>query len=134
MAFTAEKDGRKYVNINLTTPEGIQATIEKRFINSNLADVAISPLLQEASKIVQSPDDHRGRCFAFLRHPRCFAFLRHPVPRVISLFNFIKFTTDRWANINIDDYAQSSEVKSNWMVRVFSSKLEGGGQISQDDA
>merc|ERR1712176_1161814 len=97
--------------------------IKKQFIGSHLADVVISPLLTEASEIFQSPDDHRGRCFVFMRHP---------VRRAISLFYFVQYTTGRWEDVTIDEYAQSNEVESNWMVRELSGKLSGG-PITKDD-
>lgn len=70
-------DGRLYVNVDITTPAGIQNAADRGFVSSNLADVLFTPLLVEAtSKLLNKETDKKGRLFAVFRHP---------VDRVVSI-------------------------------------------------
>jgi hypothetical protein len=70
-------DGRLYVNVDITTPSGIQNAADRGFASSNLADVLFTPLLVEAtSKLLSKQNDNKGRLFAVFRHP---------VDRVVSI-------------------------------------------------
>lgn len=70
-------DGRKYVNVDVTTPSGIQNAFERGFVSSNLADVIFTPMLIDATTKLLDGDQKKGRLFAVFRHP---------VDRVVSTF------------------------------------------------
>jgi hypothetical protein len=64
------EDGRKYVNVDVTTPEGIIKASQLGFASSGLADVVFTPLFVESSALLfDGGNGHKGRMFAVFRHP-----------------------------------------------------------------
>lgn len=120
------EDGRKYVNVDTTTQEGIAKASQLGFASSNLADVMFTPLLVESAESLLH--ENSGRMFAIFRHP---------VERVISIFYYLQGATweptynPEYAQWTIDDYALSPYCESNWMVRSLTNKMTG--PLSSDD-
>ena len=116
------EDGRKYVNVDVTTPEGISRASRLGFSSSGLADIIFSPLLRESSELLLDGDNHKGRMFAVIRHP---------VDRIVSLFYYLQHATweptynAQYATMTLEDYAYSPYCESNWMVRSLVNKMEG---------
>mmetsp|Transcript_33852 Transcript_33852/g.49369 ORF Transcript_33852/g.49369 Transcript_33852/m.49369 type:complete len:590 (+) Transcript_33852:154-1923(+) len=125
-------DGRghaKYLNVDTTTIEGINRAIQLGLVQSNVADLIVTPYLYESEYLFknggQDPreGDPRGRLFALFRHP---------VDRVISLFNYLKYADweptydERNKDMTLKEYAQSDIIEDNWMTR----RLAG---LSDDD-
>ncbi|KAL3811833.1 hypothetical protein ACHAXA_004260 [Cyclostephanos tholiformis] len=127
------EDGRKYVNVDVTTPHGILEASRLGFASSNLADVIFTPLIAEtASSLVGwggENDDVGGNANG--RRGRMFAIFRHPVHRVISIFYYLQSATWEptynpvYAGWTIDDYARSEYCESDWMVRTLVNKMTG---------
>jgi hypothetical protein len=121
------EDGRKYVNVDVTTQEGIARASRLGFASSGLADIIISPLLRESSELLLDGDKHKGRMFAVFRHP---------VDRIVSLFYYLRSATweptynAQYASMTLDEYAHSPYCESNWMVRSLLNKMEGPLQPS----
>lgn len=118
------EDGRKYVNVDVTTPEGILDASRRGFASSDLADVIFSPLLIEsAESLLPRRDGARGG--------RMFAVFRHPVERVVSIFHYLQKATweptynPEYAAMTVDDYARGPHCESNWMVRTLTNKMTG---------
>ena len=122
MRIVTEEDGRRYVNVDVTTPEGIKKASQLGFSSSNLADVIFTPLLTESAQSLLDGDTHKGRMFALFRHP---------VERLVSIFYYLQGATWEptynpiYAQWTIDDYAQSEYCESNWMVRALLDKMTG---------
>jgi hypothetical protein len=65
---------RRYVNVDITTQEGLNRAKELHLTESGMADVVVSPLLQEAAHTLF--DD----AIAIMgRQARLFTILRNPV-------------------------------------------------------
>ena len=115
-------DGRKYVNVDVTTPIGIQDAVDRGFASSHLADIIFTPLIVEATKMLLNEETNRGRLFAVFRDP---------IDRATSTFYYLQKATWEptynpiYATWTIHDYANSPRVESNWMVRSLVNKLEG---------
>jgi len=62
-------DGRKYVNVDVTTSSGIQNAVQRGFVSSHLADVIFTPLLVENTVKLLDGGENKGRLFAMFRHP-----------------------------------------------------------------
>ncbi|KAL7552594.1 hypothetical protein ACHAWF_016420 [Thalassiosira exigua] len=122
------EDGRRYVNVDVTTPDGILHASELGFASSDLADVLFTPLLLESAQSLVTSSGRRGRAFALFRHP---------VERVVSIFHYLQRATweptydPRYASWTVDEYANSPECESNWMVRSLIDKMTG--PLSPDD-
>jgi len=116
------EDGRKYVNVDVTTMEGIARASRLDFASSGLADVIFTPLLRESAELLLDGDNHKGRMFAVFRSP---------VDRIVSLFYYLQQATweptynPEYASMTIDEYAHSPLCESNWMVRSLVNKMEG---------
>jgi len=116
------EDGRKYVNVDVTTMEGIARASRLNFASSGLADVIFTPLLRESAELLLDADNHKGRMFAVFRSP---------VDRIVSLFYYLQQATweptynEGYSSMTIDDYARSPLCESNWMVRTLVNKMEG---------
>jgi len=115
-------DGRKYVNVDVTTTEGIIQASQRGFATSNLADIIFTPLLLEASELLLNGDTNKGRMFALFRHP---------IERLTSIFYYLQKATweptydPQLAQMTIDDYARSGKCESNWLVRSLVGQMEG---------
>ena len=116
------EDGRKYVNVDVTTMEGIARASRLNFASTGLADVIFTPLLRESAELLLDGDKHKGRMFAVFRSP---------VDRIVSLFYYLQQATweptynAEYASMTIDEYARSPLCESNWMVRSLVNKMEG---------
>ena len=61
-------EGAEYVNVDLSTKEGIDRASRLSLASGNIADVIASPHFNDvASRIFTSSD--QGRMFALFRHP-----------------------------------------------------------------
>jgi len=126
LRIVTSEDGRKYVNVDITTPEGILRASQRGFASSSLADVAFTPLLTESAEFLLR--ENSGRMFAVFRHP---------VERVVSIFHYLQTATweptynPEYATWTIDDYVGSPYCESNWMVRSLTGKMTG--PLSGDD-
>ena len=115
-------DGRKYVNVDVTTTEGIIQASQRGFATSNLADIIFTPLLLEASELLLNGNTNKGRMFALFRHP---------IERLTSIFYYLQKATweptydPQLAQMTIDDYARSEKCESNWLVRSLVGQMEG---------
>ena len=122
LRVVVSEDGRKYVNVDVTTMEGIARASRLNFVSSGLADVIFTPLLRESAELLLDGDKHKGRMFAVFRSP---------VDRVVSLFYYLQQATweptytEEYASMTIDEYARSPLCESNWMVRTLVNKMEG---------
>jgi len=123
--FIGATDARQYVNVDLTTVEGIKSAIDRNFIQSKLADVAITPMITEASEIfsngVQQQTEKQQQQLG-----RCLALLRHPIERAVDIFNTLKATNSLYRDTSIEGYAESMESENNWMTRELTGKTSGG--------
>ena len=77
------EDGRKYANVDTTTPEGIIKTYQLGFASSSLADVISTPLLIESAELLLNT-----KC-----QGKKIAVFRHPVERVIGIFYYLQCAT-----------------------------------------
>lgn len=77
-------DGRKYVNVDVTTPSGIRNAYDRGFLGSKLtlANVIFTPLLVEVTGTLLDGESYRGRLFTVFRHP---------VDRVVSVTCTVKY-------------------------------------------
>jgi hypothetical protein len=121
LRIVMSEDGRKYINVDVTTIEGIQLASQRGFATSTLPNVMFTPLLLDASNYLLSPQ----------RKGRMFAIFRHPISRVTSIFYYLQSATweptynPSYAGMTIDDYASSPYCESNWMIRSLRNKMTG---------
>ena len=122
-----DNDGARYVNVDTTEWEGIQRAKRLGFVESRMADVIFSPHVNEIAAELFTPDVPG----------KMFAIFRDPVERVISLYYYLQTAT--WEptynpalqQMTLEEYANSTLIESNWMVRTLSGKRTG--QLTEED-
>lgn len=110
-----EVAGHKYINVDTTTEKGIQQAKALGLASSGLANLVVSPRIQEAAELFGPSKKGRG-----------FTMLRHPVERAVSMFYFLKkHKVAAVASMELEDYCKSPHVENNWMVRILANKMTG---------
>ena len=113
-------NGNRYVNVDVSQPDGIQHAHDLGFASSGLADVALSSRFHNAA-ILFTPNDSAQSDVA---KGRCFTLLRHPVKRAISMFYYLRSATWEntynkiYQNMTIEDYAISQYAEDNWIGKL----------------
>ena len=114
-----------YVNIDVTTPQGIERARTMGFVGSGSADIVISPLLHDVAERLFSPK-HKAAAFTIMRHP---------VERSISMFYYLQDAyweqtyRPEFKNWTLLDYAQRPDMDSDWMVRFLVDKPGNPRQV-----
>jgi len=113
-------NGNRYVNVDMSNPDGIEHAKDLGFGASGLADVAITSWFHDTASIFDV--DHKGRCFVLLRHP---------IRRAVSMFYYLKDATwehtysEVYQEMDINEYATSQYAEDNWMVRFLTNEMSG---------
>ncbi len=116
-----------HINVDVSTPSGIIRAKEKGLIPSHLAQIVVSPLVTDATRVLFT-EEHQGLLFAMFRHP---------IERIVSLFYYLQSATweptynPELANMTIDEYANSPLLEANFMTRSLVDKMVG--PLSMDD-
>lgn len=118
-----------YVNVDTSSPEGIERARKLGLAESGLADVVVGTLLHEVSTIFT--EENKGRMFTMFRHP---------VDRAVSLFHFVQDT--QWRNretfqkelssLTIEEFFKGGLAENNWMTRFLTGELTKGQLTTED--
>ncbi|KAL7431616.1 hypothetical protein ACHAXH_001535 [Discostella pseudostelligera] len=131
LRIVISEDGRKYVNVDVTTPEGIHRASQLGFASSQLADVIFTPLIGESAESLFSNNNDDTTAARSSRKGRMFALFRHPIQRVTSIFYYLQSAmweptyNPEYAQWTLHEYANSPYCESNWMVRSLVQKMTG---------
>jgi len=110
----------RFVNIDTVRKEGIEHAIASGFPGSGLADVVVSPLVNDAASL-----------FTEESNGHLFAVFRHPIDRAISMFHYLGHADweptyqPQFQQWTLEQFAESDFVESNWMTRSLSNNMEG---------
>lgn len=114
------QDATPFVNVDTTTEEGIQRAKEMGLAESGLAEVIVTPLFLESNDIF--PSTHRGRLFTIFRDP---------VERAVSMFYYLQMAdwektyNSALKEMTLEEFATSTLVEDNWMVRRLTGAIKG---------
>jgi hypothetical protein len=122
-------NGRKYVNVDVTTTTGIDRAYSMGLVTSGIADVIYSPLLHDASSL-----------FSSKKQARLFVMMRHPVEAQFARFRYLRSTSsiymperqDELTKMSYEEFATSEFVDDNWMTRALVHKMYGEVLTPQD--
>lgn len=115
------ENGWRFLNVDLSTETGIRKAQAWNLTSSRKADIVISPLLHHATSLL----------FSNSQKARLFFVMRHPLERVVSLFYYLQNATHEptynplFQHMTLQEYANSSWVESNFMVRVSRPRHHG---------
>jgi hypothetical protein len=100
-------DNREVVNVDVTTPAGIKRAKRLELVGSSVSNIIITPLFFESMKLFDA--NHHGRAFTMIGHP---------ILRAANVFAHNKMNiSSKIGELTIEEYAQSSFVENNWMIR-----------------
>jgi hypothetical protein len=122
-----DTNGALYVNVDTTTPGGIQHAQSLQLAKKHLADIVISPRMYDVA----------GDIFSSTDKARLFALFRHPVHRAIDMYYYL--ATASWdpmynpklKDMTLLEYANSGSVEHNWVTRFLVNKV--GGKLDKKD-
>jgi len=111
------EEGNQYVNVDTSTPHGIQRAGSMHLAQSGMVDVVITPHIHEMASIFNV--GYKGKLFGLIRHP---------IDRVVSMFYYLQTAT--WEpsydpslqHMTLEQYAHSNRVEENWMTRFLVNK------------
>jgi len=112
------KQNAKYINIDVSTSDGIMKGREMGLVPSGLVDVIFTTY---PSQIVENLFDlnHKGRLLAMFRHP---------VQRLVSKFFYLRVAKwennyePSWNDISIETWARKIDRDRNFLVRTLAGK------------
>lgn len=103
------------------TNERLKVARDTQLVQSGQVDVITTQYLYEGASLFDG-QQHRGRCFTFIRHP---------IERAVSLFYYLGVASHeptydpQLRYISIEMWAKSKRVEHNWMTRFLSNELKG---------
>jgi len=103
-----------YVNVDTTYIAGIERAKEINLLDSNKAEIIISPYLHPISTLFEP--QHRGRVFGMFRHP---------IIRAVARYEYMKTVNPEIEAMTLVEYASSPKIENNWMTRFLTGKLQG---------
>mmetsp|Transcript_29018 Transcript_29018/g.43864 ORF Transcript_29018/g.43864 Transcript_29018/m.43864 type:complete len:470 (+) Transcript_29018:80-1489(+) len=113
-----EGNGMKYVNVDMSNPNGIAHAKELGVGGWSKVDMVSSSYLYDGAGIFDP--DHKGYMIAMFRHP---------IERAVSLFYNLKsnkaYAEQMVTLSTVEQYSRSSLVENNWMTRFLSNSLSG---------
>jgi len=108
----------RYVNVDTSTPEGIEHAKEFQLAESGYADIVVSTYLHGAADL-----------FNPVNRGRFFAIFRHPIERAASHFyyrqkaSWEKAYGKKLHMLTIEQFLSRGRGEKNWMVRVLTNKF-----------
>jgi hypothetical protein len=114
-------EGTTFVNVDLSTPEGIDNAGSLNLIPSSIPDIVISPLFINILQTLYSSQNPTTLLMV----------MRHPVDRTVARFESWKksqaeTTADPTiAMMSIEQYALSGYVENNYVIRLLTGKYKG---------
>lgn len=110
---TSMEYGRRGVlNMDTSTPIGLQQSFREGIVDSGMVDVVISNYFLGGSALFN--ERHYGRVFTIMRHP---------IELAVSLFHYRKIASwersfrEDFENMTFTDYIESDGYIGNWMTR-----------------
>ena len=112
--------GTRYLNVDVTTPAGLQRAVTLKLVESSLADVMFTPLVTQAAEI-----------FSTENPGRLFTIFRHPLERSMGIYQAAKSADRAIASMSLADYA-ANELPNNELVRTLVGK-SATDDLTEDD-
>lgn len=113
-----EGNGMKYINVDMSNPDGIARGKELGVGGWDKVDMVSSSYLYDGAGVFDP--DHKGYMIAMFRHP---------IERAVSLFYNLKsnkaYAEQMVTLSTVEQYSRSSLVENNWMTRFLSNSLSG---------
>jgi len=112
--------GDSYLNVDLSTSEGIAKGVSTDLVPSRLADVMITQRLYESAAMFTP--SYKGRLFIILRNP---------IKRVVDQFYYRQRATweddydEELAAMTLDEFSRSDKMVENYIVRSLLNKGDG---------
>jgi hypothetical protein len=112
-----EENGELYVNVDMGSLAGINRAKELHLVTSNVPDVVRSSYFYETAILFQGT----------AKYGKCFTMMRDPIDRAVDVFRKLKASSTNpiFQSMTLEEYAKSSFIEENWMVRFLSNEMDG---------
>eukprot|EP00804_Cyclotella_cryptica_P005084 CCRYP_011514-RA/>CCRYP_011514-RA protein AED:0.37 eAED:0.37 QI:289/1/1/1/0.5/0.33/3/364/610 len=105
-----------FVNVDCSTPSGIDRGISQNLATANIVDVIYSPNIMDAARLFLPPIEAYGRGVVLMRHP---------VERVVALYEYLRLArhdsiADVVKDMNLEEFAKSGLIENNPLTRNLS--------------
>lgn len=121
------ESGWKFVNVDTTTPMGIERASRLNLARSGKVHLVVSPL----------PHEVTSKLFLKQNRGRCFTIFRDPIERVVSLFFYLQTASHEptynpaLQRMSLDDYVNSNLAETNFVSRTLLDKMQA--PLSEED-
>lgn len=89
-----------YINVDCTTPKGVDRGVAKQLVTSDMTDVIYSPNIHDVARLFAPPVNAYGRAVVMLRHP---------LERSVAKYNWLIRTNEDVKKMSLVEFAQSGE-------------------------
>lgn len=104
-----------YVNVDCSSPQGIDRGIAKNLITSNMVDVIHSPDMRDVARLFAPPMQAYGRAVVVVRHP---------IARMVAMYNWQReFNTDV-KKMTLEEFARSDIAEDNVLTRAIAGRKD----------
>ncbi|KAL9185489.1 hypothetical protein ACHAXT_003266 [Thalassiosira profunda] len=108
LVYTSE-----YVNVDCSTPEGIDRGVDKGLASANLVDSIYSTNLRDTSRLFAPPVDVRGRAIVVLRDP---------IERAVAKYNWLSGIDEKVKEMTLEQFASGGYIEDNILTRALVGK------------
>ncbi|KAL7471623.1 hypothetical protein ACHAXS_013044 [Conticribra weissflogii] len=106
----------KYVNVDCSTPQGINRGITHHLAASDIMDVVFSPNIYDVARLFAPPTEAYGRAVLLVRHP---------FERAVAAFDDFKvINKEISAGMTLVDYVESDFFEDNILTRSLSGNFD----------
>lgn len=118
---TMQRRGSSFVNVDVTTPLGVQHAAQMGLVPSGLPDVLVSPLFADVIENLYSKSFQTTLMMT----------MRNPVDRAVAMFEYMKTAisdpsySPALADMTLEQYALSGFIQNNYVVRLLTGKFRG---------
>ena len=97
----------EYVNVDCTSPGGIDRAIRHDLLGSNTADVLYTGDVYDASRLMTGPPGGTDPG----RRGRLVGVFRNPVERAVAMYRYLRYVNDDVKAMTLEEFAASCELR-----------------------
>eukprot|EP00580_Thalassiosira_gravida_P016026 CAMPEP_0201666090 /NCGR_PEP_ID=MMETSP0494-20130426/7031_1 /ASSEMBLY_ACC=CAM_ASM_000839 /TAXON_ID=420259 /ORGANISM="Thalassiosira gravida, Strain GMp14c1" /LENGTH=1024 /DNA_ID=CAMNT_0048145175 /DNA_START=50 /DNA_END=3124 /DNA_ORIENTATION=+ len=104
-----------YVNVDCSSPQGIDRAIAKNLITSNLADVIHSPNMHDVARLFAPPMQAYGRAIVMVRHP---------IARAVAKYQWLRQFNAEVKEMTLEEFVKSDFAEDNVLTRTIAGRKD----------
>mmetsp|Transcript_30322 Transcript_30322/g.63348 ORF Transcript_30322/g.63348 Transcript_30322/m.63348 type:complete len:1040 (-) Transcript_30322:508-3627(-) len=104
-----------YVNVDCSSPRGIDRAIAKNLIASNLVDVIHSPDMHDVARLFAPPMQAYGRAIVMVRHP---------IARAVAKYQWLRQSNAEVKEMTLEEFVMSDFAEDNILTRTIAGRKD----------